>query len=538
MVLARGRAAQQATRIRASLSHRSWLGGKVSAESADIKNGYCLQVLAVLTLLSKKPDSEAEKRPFLVSLSLLPPGDLTSRQRLGLAALYITQFLAAVILITTQLPKLNGQLELLFLLIALNIVAEFSPIRIYGESTVSVGFALTMATMIFFGAPGVVIAAPIIAVVGRAISRRQIDCFSLSNATLFTVVYGMGAGTYQAIAGVNPDHFSLGMILATGVASIVCFSVTAVLLCLAQWLRLGQTPTIFWDKNRWLAPHYVALGYIGLALTAAFLALGIAGVVAFLMPAFMMRFAMKQYVDKTAENVEKLKQQNTHLQKANIEIPRVSDELRNSYDGTLEALVNALDARDQETKGHSLRVSRYMMDIARELGVKEGTQEWTDMQRGSLLHDVGKIGVSDSILLKPAKLTDEEWITMRKHPEIGYQMLRQVKFLEGPAEIILAHHERWDGEGYPRKLKGDDIPLGARIFAVVDTFDSMTSDRPYRKAKTTLEAMNEILRYRGSQFDPLIVEAFLETYEAWIKQRQELLVMTENSAAFREPIAA
>ncbi len=180
----------------------------------------------------------------------------------------------------------------------------------------------------------------------------------------------------------------------------------------------------------------------------------------------------------------------------------MGDELRQSYDGTLEALVNALDARDQETKGHSLRVSKYMMDIARELGVVEDSREWLDMQRGSLLHDVGKIGVSDSILLKPGKLTDDEWKLMRLHPEIGYKMLRQVKFLEGPAEIILAHHERWDGKGYPRGLAEDEIPLGARIFPVVDTFDAMTSDRPYRKALSTQDALNEILKYGGSQFDP------------------------------------
>src|SRR5690606_10629355 len=134
------------------------------------------------------------------------------------------------------------------------------------------------------------------------------------------------------------------------------------------------------------------------------------------------------------------------LRKAYVEIAVVKDELQTSYDGTLEALVNALDARDQETKGHSLRVSRYMMDIAREMGTVEGSQEWMDMQRGSLLHDVGKIGISDSILLKPGKLTDAEWELMRKHPEIGYNMLRQVKFLEGAAEIILSHHERWDGK--------------------------------------------------------------------------------------------
>jgi putative nucleotidyltransferase with HDIG domain len=236
----------------------------------------------------------------------------------------------------------------------------------------------------------------------------------------------------------------------------------------------------------------------------------------------MLRLSMKQYVDKTKENVEKLSQQNAELRSANIEIIEVRDQLQTSYDGTLEALVNALDARDQETKGHSIRVSRYMLEIAREMDVVEGSQEWVDMQRGSLLHDVGKIGVSDTILLKPGKLTEEEWVAMRRHPEIGYNMLRQVKFLEAPAEIILSHHERWDGKGYPRGLRGEDIPLGARIFMVVDTFDSMTSDRPYRKALATQKALDEVLRCRGAQFDPEVVEAFLDIYPAWVKQRGEM----------------
>ena len=124
------------------------------------------------------------------------------------------------------------------------------------------------------------------------------------------------------------------------------------------------------------------------------------------------------------------------------------------------------------------------------------------MSRGALLHDVGKIGVSDGILLKPGKLTDDESGLIRKHPENGYNMLHQVTFLKGAAEIILAHHERWDGKGYPKGLEREEVPLGARIFMVCDTFDSMTSDRPYRKALTAVAAMDEILKYSGSQFDP------------------------------------
>jgi putative nucleotidyltransferase with HDIG domain len=276
----------------------------------------------------------------------------------------------------------------------------------------------------------------------------------------------------------------------------------------------------------WLVPQYAVMAMLGLILAAAYNTLGMLGVLAFITPAIAMRLTMKLYVDKTADNVSKLTQQNEALRVANVEITRMSSELQDSYDATLEALVNALDARDQETKGHSIRVSHYMMDIARELGVNPDSQTWLDMQRGSLLHDVGKIGVSDNILLKPGQLTPEEWESMRKHPEIGYNMLRQVKFLQGAAEIILAHHERWDGAGYPFELHEDEIPLGARIFSVVDTFDSMTSDRSYRKAKSTLEAMDEILRHSGSQFDPLVVEAFLDIYQTWEKEREELHMLT------------
>jgi putative nucleotidyltransferase with HDIG domain len=291
------------------------------------------------------------------------------------------------------------------------------------------------------------------------------------------------------------------------------------------------TASQFWARHSWLFPHFATMGVVGVAFNVAYIDHGLAGVLAFIAPLALLRVAMKQYVDKTAENVTKLAEQNTALKAANIQVVKVSDELRESYDATLETLVNALDARDQETKGHSIRVSHYMMDIAREIGVTEGTKEWVDMARGSLLHDVGKIGISDNILLKPGKLTEDEWTFMRQHPEIGYNMLKQVRFLSGAAELVLAHHERWDGKGYPKGLHQEEIPLGARIFTVVDTFDSMTSDRPYRLALTTLEAMNEILRHSGTQFDPRVVEAFLDTYEKWVRQRDDLHGAVDLKAA-------
>lgn len=174
---------------------------------------------------------------------------------------------------------------------------------------------------------------------------------------------------------------------------------------------------------------------------------------------------------------------------------------------TLEALVRALDAREHETQCHSLRVQAYTLRLAEELDFTE--DQLTDLGRGALLHDIGKMGISDSILLKPGHLTDSEWKEMRKHPAIGYEIVRGIKFLRNSAQLILCHHERFDGGGYPNGLSGEEIPLEAQIFAVIDTYDAITSNRPYRQAKSTEHAREEIQAQSGSQFASRIVDLFL-----------------------------
>jgi response regulator RpfG family c-di-GMP phosphodiesterase len=185
--------------------------------------------------------------------------------------------------------------------------------------------------------------------------------------------------------------------------------------------------------------------------------------------------------------------------------------IEQAYSSTLSALVHALDAREHETSDHSQRVVRYTLAVCHRMGL--GGDELDQIGRGALLHDIGKIGVPDSILLKPGPLTAAEWAEMRRHPEVGHNILKAISFLAVPAEIVLTHQERWDGEGYPRKLKGEQIPLGARIFMLADTLDAMTSDRPYRKAATFAQAREEIARCAGTQFDPRCVEAFLDVPE-------------------------
>lgn len=200
------------------------------------------------------------------------------------------------------------------------------------------------------------------------------------------------------------------------------------------------------------------------------------------------------------------------------ELGQAYRQIADSYDLTLEALVTALDARECETSNHSQRVVRTTLEIADRLGVDPASREI--IARGALLHDIGKIGVPDNVLLKPGRLNDEEWVEMRKHPEIGARILGGIQFLAPAAEIVLAHQERWDGKGYPRGISGDAIPLGARIFAVADALDAITSDRPYRKGRSVQYAREEIARYAGTQFDPKVVEVFLSVpLEEWSRLR-------------------
>jgi putative nucleotidyltransferase with HDIG domain len=191
---------------------------------------------------------------------------------------------------------------------------------------------------------------------------------------------------------------------------------------------------------------------------------------------------------------------------------RAVDQVEQAYMGTLEALTKALELRDHETEGHSRRVVQYTIAIAQKLGVPE--QTLTAIIRGALLHDIGKIGIPDSILRKPGPLTEEEWAIMQRHTKIGYEMLHQIDFLQDAAPIILYHHERYDGTGYPAGLAAEEIPLGARVFSVADAYDAMTSDRPYRKAMSHEWALQEVIRNAGTQFDPEVVQALLSLPEA------------------------
>ena len=202
------------------------------------------------------------------------------------------------------------------------------------------------------------------------------------------------------------------------------------------------------------------------------------------------------------------------------ELQRANSELIVSYDATITGWSYALDLRDKETEGHSRRVTEISVNLARLLGVNK--VELEHIRRGALLHDIGKMGVPDYILQKPEQLTDEEWVIMRKHPVFAYEMLSSIPFLKPALEIPYCHHEKWDGTGYPRGISGEQIPFSARIFALVDVWDALTSDRPYRPAWSRKRALKHIKEQSGKHFDPVVVKAFLKWFDQLICQIEEL----------------
>jgi len=199
------------------------------------------------------------------------------------------------------------------------------------------------------------------------------------------------------------------------------------------------------------------------------------------------------------------------------------------YQSIMQVLCNALDMRDSATQGHSQRVARMAGLVAEEMGLAKPDVKL--IEQAAALHDIGKIGVADAVLTKPGPLTDDEWVEMRRHPRLGYELVAGIEALQHAAEIIHSHHEHHDGNGYPRGLQGEDIPIGARIFSVVDSYDAMTSHRPYRRAGSHQDAIDEIVRNSGTQFDPEAVDAFLKVERAG-------LIAPHDSPDARDAVAA
>jgi PAS domain S-box-containing protein len=197
---------------------------------------------------------------------------------------------------------------------------------------------------------------------------------------------------------------------------------------------------------------------------------------------------------------------------AEEELQTAHQSLQDAYERTIEGWVRALDLRDQETEGHTQRVTELTLEFARKVGFSE--EDLGHIRRGALLHDMGKLAIPDEILQKPGPLSEVEWVKMRRHPIYAYELLSPIAYLQPALDIPFSHHERWDGSGYPRGLKGEEIPLKARLFAIIDVWDALSSDRPYRKRLPRKDVVAYLRKYAGKLFDPQLVKVFLGMIEA------------------------
>jgi putative nucleotidyltransferase with HDIG domain len=396
-------------------------------------------------------------------------------------------------------------LAALLVLMLITAAAERFDVSLYGDSRVSVSFVPMFAAVLLGGVSGLLLVVPAAVIasavgVGRPLHKIffNFGCLMVAGAASALV---LEAGT---LGHLSEFPLVIGPVVA---AAATHFLVNATLVGQVIALASRSSFRSVWAEHfTWLWPHYLVLGFLALAIALAYREMGLWGIAVFLAPPVMMRLSIKQYIDRTSKGVIELREAHAELKTAHHRLDR-------AYDGTLRSLVAALDARDSETGGHSERVADLTSAIAERMGISRDSEYGRYLQWGALLHDVGKIAVSDLILRKPGKLSEEEWEVMRTHAAAGYQIVRNVEFLAPAAEIVLAHHERFDGRGYPRGLAGEQIPLGSRIFAIADTFDAITSERPYKSAISAEDALAEILRCSGTQFDPAVVKAFLMVYQ-------------------------
>ena len=363
-----------------------------------------------------------------------------------------------------------------------------------GRGTTSVAVVPMIGVSLLFNGPGIAVAAAVFALVAMFKAHSPIHrmlfnfgCMLLADSAALLVFRSMVHGPLSQTPYVR--------MLAPGLlAGLTFYLVNHLLICLIRSVAEQRKALEIWSEDyRWLWPHYLMAGLLGTTLGVTYEVLGVMVTIVMASPVALMHLAITQFIRRTTGYVNELR--------------RLNRQLSDSYESTLQALSRALDTRDAETEEHSQRVRRYTELIGQRFGLPD--EEIAHLSRGALLHDIGKIGVPDAILLKPAQLTAEEVEAMRQHPVIGHAMITHIPFLTRAAEIVLHHHESFDGSGYPNGLSGEQIPLGARIFAVVDTLDAMTSDRPYRRALSFEEALAEIKRERGRQFDPHIVDTLL-----------------------------
>jgi diguanylate cyclase (GGDEF)-like protein/putative nucleotidyltransferase with HDIG domain len=371
------------------------------------------------------------------------------------------------------------------------------------EGTISVSAVGSLAGAALFDYRAALPIAVTICVVEWSARRQSLHQVLYNVATLclsslaaaFIFSFGFGGDMSQLVAA------ALGV-----VGGAVYFGVNMALVSIASGVEGNENPwSIFRERFAWLMPHFVVYGFIGAVMGLAYHAVGLYALAVFAVPLLLMRKTQEAYLKHTQRSAMKLREAAETIQSQNVSLEQANKLLRERSTAAMESLSATVDARDSYTAGHSRRVQQLSLAIGRELGLSQA--ELDLLGHAALFHDIGKLAIPDAILLKPASLTAEEWALMQRHAEEGARIIDRLGFLQDAVPAIRHHHERFDGTGYPDKLTGDEIPLGARIIHVADALDSMLTTRIYRAARPVNEALAEVKNKSGSQFCPRCVQA-------------------------------
>ena len=377
----------------------------------------------------------------------------------------------------------------------LAVLAEVWGASVYGSSTVSLS-AVPVLAAATAGEPRAALLAG--ACAGLAVSLRS------GTRRLEQHVFNPGALVVCAalaclLAAPATGHALPWLVLAGLVGGVAYFAVDNGLVALAVGLDSHRSPAaVLREELSWLLPSFAAYGVLGALLGSAWATAAGWGVVAFLVPPALLRRAQSQYLARTERSAVELRAAADLLADAH-------DELHAQHRATAAALAQAIEARDSGTGGHVQRVTALAQLLLEQVDPELAADE--QLSFGFLLHDVGKIGVPDAVLRKAGPLDEAERRVMDTHPAVGHRIVSAAGFSPAVAEVVLTHHERWDGLGYPQGLRGEEIPLATRVFAVADALDAMTDDRPYRAGMPLEDALAEVVRHSGTQFDPAAVEA-------------------------------
>lgn len=428
------------------------------------------------------------------------------------STIYITAVSAiGVVLITWSLVSVGDVLAdpvTILALIVLAAGAQRMPVFLFRSSAVSVAFAATIATYVLYGTP-VAILVNLASVAVNAVTPRRKPFEKIAfNAGALTISAFVASNVYRVLGGNVPPASIIPTIFAVAVSSFAYFLVNSALTTGVISLTTGQRYFgIYRENYSWMIVNWVATGVNGAALALAYQSLQLFGVAAFVMPLGVAWYSFKLYMSNSKE----LRRRTDELETLNRTLETTNVRLEESHLSVIGALVGALEAKDPYTQGHSTATMFHAVALARKFALPE--EDVAAVQLAALFHDIGKIGIPENILTKPGPLAPDEWESMKEHTVIGANLLAHVPTLQRVRPIIQAHHERYDGTGYPDHLRGDAIPFTAQIISVADSFHAMTSARSYRPAMSRAAALAELRRCGGTQFNPVVVQAFIELME-------------------------